>query len=328
MIIFHERVDEAVGPLRVPAGRRYRKCPWRSSTPGSGRTEREDALRTFGSGETPVLVSVKSLIEGIDVPAADTGISVASTSSVRQRVQALGRVLRRSVTEAGVAKVATMHLIYVRDTVDDLIYGKADWTDLTGDDANRYWEWPVGVTQPTEVPDPPRTPKPTEEQAWDILGQPSEGLSCRLAGHRHRTGVLGVDHRGRAQRVRPSDRQSAGCRRHGGRRARQARGAVHCDPGAAAGTRVGGRRRHVCEGRRSSRRAVPGSRGGPRLNVEVDLRELPSGDAYPGPSDKGGGTFKLSQRGGGNIERAVKGGREIAQASGILGAAPECRRGS
>ena len=113
---------------------------------------------------------MKSLIEGIDVPAADTGISVASTSSVRQRVQALGRVLRRSVTEAGVAKVATMHLIYVRDTVDELIYGKADWTDLTGGTRTATGSGRSARWSRRRVPDPPRTPKPTEEQAWDLLG--------------------------------------------------------------------------------------------------------------------------------------------------------------
>ena len=88
-----------------------------------------------------MLVSVKSLVEGIDVPEADTGVSVASTSSVRQRVQALGRVLRRVVDEDGTSKRSTMHLLYVDGTVDDLIYAKADWSDLTGEDANHYWKW-------------------------------------------------------------------------------------------------------------------------------------------------------------------------------------------
>ena len=198
MIIFHERVDEAVDLFESLQGGASRAFPLALEHSRLRTSEREDALRTFGSGETPVLVSVKSLIEGIDVPAADTGISVASTSSVRQRVQALGRVLRRSVTEAGVAKVATMHLIYVRDTVDDLIYGKADWTDLTGADANRYWEWPLGATEPTERPDPPRTPKPTEEQAWDLLGRPSKGFPVDwpglVAGQEYSVSTTGVVH--------------------------------------------------------------------------------------------------------------------------------------
>ncbi len=49
----------------------------------------------FRTGDFDVLVSVKSLVEGIDVPDADVGVSVASSSSVRQRIRTLGRVLRR-----------------------------------------------------------------------------------------------------------------------------------------------------------------------------------------------------------------------------------------
>ena len=65
------------------------------------------------------------------MPAADTGISVASTASVRQRVQSLGRVFV-GPRRGGIAKRAEMHLLYVDETVDDLIYGKTDWSDLTG----------------------------------------------------------------------------------------------------------------------------------------------------------------------------------------------------
>src|SRR5205085_2532498 len=130
---------------------------------------RAAALDAFREGSAQVLVSVKSLVEGIDVPEADLGVSVASTSSVRQRVQALGRVMRRG-TSATEEKHSVMHLIYVRDTVDELIYGKADWSDLTGSDRNRYWLWPV-EGEPQAADGPPISPRPTEDQVWDSLGQ-------------------------------------------------------------------------------------------------------------------------------------------------------------
>ena len=105
---------------------------------------------------------MKSLIEGIDVPAADVGVSVASSSSVRQRIQSLGRVLRRQFDE-DVSKLAEMHVIYVVDTVDEIIYAKEDWSDLTGEAANRYWVWPLDPEAPPEPQDgPPLTPRPTE----------------------------------------------------------------------------------------------------------------------------------------------------------------------
>lgn len=50
--------------------------------------------------------------------------------------------------------------------------------------------------------------------------------------------------------------------------------------------------------------------------VEFDRSTLKPGDAYPGPGDKKGGTFKISQRGGGLIEQRVRGGALFALTEG------------
>lgn len=310
-ILFHERVDQAVelhaylseviGDL--PIALEHSRLPTRL---------RKEALRTFASGETPVLVSVKSLVEGIDVPAADTGVSVASTTSVRQRVQALGRVLRRSVTETGEAKTATMHLVYVRDTVDDLIYAKADWSDLTGEGANYYWQWSLGSSTPVAASEPPRTPKPTEEQAWRRLGEPSERLPMPwpgvVTGQEYSVATSGVVHNSFGRLIENGQRVG--------------------DMVAAVRGRPGGRFRVtpvlrlilVWTAEDEPQVYVAGRLAEPfRVAEEVvdtpefDVASLQPGDAYPGPSDKRGGTFKISQRGGGSLEMAVKGGRVIAQ---------------
>jgi superfamily II DNA or RNA helicase len=311
-ILFHERVDEAVELFdqlgaalpQVGVALEHSRLPTRL---------REDALRNFASGDTPLLVSVKSLVEGIDVPAADTGISVASTSSVRQRVQALGRVLRRSVTADGAAKEATMHLLYVRDTVDDLIYGKADWSDLTGEGANRYWEWSVGATEPQQVPDPPRTPKPTEEQAWLLLGEPTEGLPVRwpglVAGQEYSVSTTGVVHNA-FDRLIENPQGVA-----------EMVASVRGRPGGRFTVTPGLRLILVWSVQEEATPYLAGRLVEPfRVAEEVEESEgldtsvLKPGDVYPGPTDKRGGTYKLSQRGGGNIERAVRGGRELALA--------------
>ena len=127
--------------------------------------QRRDALDRFRSGEARILVSAKSLIEGIDVPDATVGISVASTASVRQRVQALGRVLRKGAE----GKRATMHLIYVSDTVDESIYEKEDWSDLTGESRNVYFRWGIDVAEPIRGDEPPKKPRPTEDQMAETL---------------------------------------------------------------------------------------------------------------------------------------------------------------
>lgn len=56
--------------------------------------ERCDFLEAFRSGEFPVLVTSKVLNEGVDVPAANIGIVVSGSGSVREHVQRLGRILR------------------------------------------------------------------------------------------------------------------------------------------------------------------------------------------------------------------------------------------
>lgn len=313
VILFHERVQEAVDLHdALAAALPHIRVELEHSKLPSRR--REAAIKAFADGDAPVLVSVKSLIEGIDVPQADTGISVASTSTVRQRVQALGRVLRRAVTNAGEAKVSTMHLIYVDDTVDDLIYAKADWTDLTGVDANRYWRWKYGSDEADAVEAPPRTPLPTEEQAWDLLGRCiSEdpvawpgfpvGQEYVVKTNGAVFNAFGVQI-ANAQGV---DQMVARVRGREGGRFRvtpEFRLVLVWQPGVEKPTFF-----------------VAGQLEEP-FNVvpEIDaasateyVSDLNPGDAYPGPGDKGGGTFKVSQRAGGIIERKVPGGAEIAQ---------------
>lgn len=168
ILLFHERVDEAIAlhgllssaGLRGDVGLEHSRLP---------EKQRRASLDRFAAGSAPILVSVKALVEGIDVPDADVGISVASSASVRQRVQALGRVLRRRFD--GTTKNAEMHVLYVSDTVDEAIYAKEDWSDLTGAETNRYFLWAIDSDSPTVAPGPPRTPKPTEEQFWEQLGR-------------------------------------------------------------------------------------------------------------------------------------------------------------
>lgn len=57
--------------------------------------ERRDILQRFHSGEYSVVATSQVLNEGVDVPAADVGIILSGTGSVREHVQRLGRLLRR-----------------------------------------------------------------------------------------------------------------------------------------------------------------------------------------------------------------------------------------
>src|SRR5262249_44371215 len=57
--------------------------------------ERQQILQRFHRGEYTALVTSQVLNEGVDVPAANVGIVLSGTGSVREHVQRLGRLLRK-----------------------------------------------------------------------------------------------------------------------------------------------------------------------------------------------------------------------------------------
>ena len=160
ILLFHESVAEV---MRIFALLRQKGVPVvaeHSQLPDSLRAE---SLHLFRSGAARVLVSARSLIEGFDVPAADVGIVVASSSSVRQRIQTLGRILRK---KPGEDRAALLHVLYMAETTDEMIYEKQDWAAVTGAERNRYFVWDPNQpdSRPVEKEAPPRRPKPSENE--------------------------------------------------------------------------------------------------------------------------------------------------------------------
>lgn len=133
---------------------------------------RQESIRLFRDGHAQVLVSARSLIEGFDAPAADVGIVVASSSSVRQRVQTLGRILRRKPGEED--RTAILHVLYMAETTDEMIYEKEDWEQFTGAERNQYSTWDPFLDDSEVVAkdSPPRRPKPREQDIeLELLSQ-------------------------------------------------------------------------------------------------------------------------------------------------------------
>lgn len=56
---------------------------------------RDKTLEEFRADKMDTLISCHALDEGLDVPSVDMGIIVSSSSSIRQRIQRLGRILRK-----------------------------------------------------------------------------------------------------------------------------------------------------------------------------------------------------------------------------------------
>jgi superfamily II DNA or RNA helicase len=304
MLLFHERVAEAEA-LYAEIRERMPDVPIALEHSELRAAARRDALARFRTGEARVLVSVKSLVEGIDVPDADMGVSVASSSSVRQRIQTLGRVLRRRFD--GGVKQAEMHVVYAHETVDESIYGKEDWSDLTGPEANRYWLWPLDPDLPPEAqPGPPKTPRPTEEAEWQRFGErvpvepapwlgelPDYEFSVDTRGNVTTSeGAWIANPQGVAwmvQKVR---------HRPGGRfRVTPVYNLVivYGELGEGMAPLLAGR---LTEPFRLQER-------GSAAGEDLDVAALEPGEPYAGPTDRAQGTFKLRKKRGGIIERQV-----------------------
>jgi superfamily II DNA or RNA helicase len=76
--------------------------------------ERRQILLRFHSGEYPMLVTSQVLNEGVNVPAANVGIVLSGTGSVREHVQRLGRLLRKHGE-----KQALLYEVVARDTAEE-----------------------------------------------------------------------------------------------------------------------------------------------------------------------------------------------------------------
>ncbi|MBZ0302632.1 MAG: DEAD/DEAH box helicase [Anaerolineae bacterium] len=76
--------------------------------------ERKRLLEAFRDGHYPAIVTSKVLNEGVDVPEAKIAIVLGGTSSAREYIQRLGRVLRKTGS-----REAVLYEVIARDTVDE-----------------------------------------------------------------------------------------------------------------------------------------------------------------------------------------------------------------
>ena len=131
----------------------------------------------FRAGRLNVMLSVKSLAEGFDMPGADEGVIRTSTSNVRQRIQTIGRLIRKKQEEGS---YATIWIIFVKHTKDESIFKKHDWESELPDtpDVQTYWELEgEGVEAVlmhkggvSELPQPDRQLTSDELAAIDVTG--------------------------------------------------------------------------------------------------------------------------------------------------------------
>jgi superfamily II DNA or RNA helicase len=180
-ILFHENIDSINQLFVLLKDKDFPVVLEHSELP---RELRDAGLDLFRRGLARIIVSARSLIEGFNVPAVDMGIIVASSTSSRQRIQSMGRLLRKHLTDKGEEKNPVIHILYIRDTVDDAIYGQEDWERLTGAEQNEFFTWVPG-REPQRETGPPHVPLPRDTEI-ELKGlRPGEPYPGRLEGEEY-----------------------------------------------------------------------------------------------------------------------------------------------
>ncbi len=122
ILMFHERKDSADKIQEFLQEEGYNSGIYHSEV---NPTDRRETLESYKNNEINMLVTCKALDEGLDVPDTDVGIIVAATSSVRQRIQRIGRILRKSPGK----DYAQIYTVYIRDK-EERIFDRPQMRDL------------------------------------------------------------------------------------------------------------------------------------------------------------------------------------------------------
>lgn len=116
VIIFSERIEQAEALFRLlkhdygsKVGKYHSKA---------GKQANQNTLERFRYSEIRILITCKALDEGIDVPDAEIGIILSGTGMERQRLQRLGRILRKSEGKES----ACLYYLFVRESMEEKSY--------------------------------------------------------------------------------------------------------------------------------------------------------------------------------------------------------------
>ncbi len=83
-----------------------------------GDQANKNALDRFRTGDIRILIACKAIDEGIDVPDASVGIIMSGTSTQRQRIQRLGRIIRKNDAK----NKALLYYLHIQETSEDTCF--------------------------------------------------------------------------------------------------------------------------------------------------------------------------------------------------------------
>lgn len=116
ILIFGERIQQAEQVWQALSAR-YPGRVGRYHSQMSVQAKR-NTMEAYRDGRLRILVSCRGLDEGIDVPEASVGIVLSGSSVSRQRIQRLGRILRRRDDKSS----ACLYYFYIKESSEDAVY--------------------------------------------------------------------------------------------------------------------------------------------------------------------------------------------------------------
>lgn len=83
-----------------------------------GHQANKNAVERFRAGDTRILISCRALDEGVDIPDVSVGIILSGTSVKRQRIQRMGRIIRRAEGK----RRASLYYLHTTETAEDVCF--------------------------------------------------------------------------------------------------------------------------------------------------------------------------------------------------------------
>lgn len=128
ILLFHERIGIADIIFNFLNEKNFKVGIYHSEL---APNERIENIAAYRKGVTDILVSCRALDEGFDVPESEIGIIVAGTSSVRQWIQRMGRILRKAPDK----EYSTIYVIFA-DIVEKDIFKETELREFEKEAAN------------------------------------------------------------------------------------------------------------------------------------------------------------------------------------------------
>lgn len=134
IIIFGERIEQA-NRLYERLDRLYPNQAARYHS-AMDTNARKLALERFHDNEVRILISCRSLDEGFNVPSADVGIVMSSASVNRQRIQRLGRILRKYEGK----DISSLYYLYIAESREEASYFSVESQTAAVSELSYNWE--------------------------------------------------------------------------------------------------------------------------------------------------------------------------------------------